>query len=250
MRLSHARGGSRRSTIRLVEGASRILPTFAESLSQKASARLVKMGMEIRANARVERVDAEGMVVGGERMMSRTVLWTAGVTLSPERGPVSALHVARRRSICGSGAFCHAVRVRRTCGAPHWRLIIRKEIEFMGATIQAAQPATAGAASQIMPSDALVFFGATGDLAYKKIFPALQHLIRRGTLAAPVIGVAKSGWTIDQLRERARDSLEQHGGGVDEAAFTQLVQWLRYVDGDYHDPATFDRLRHALGRAA
>ena len=120
----------------------------------------------------------------------------------------------------------------------------------MAATIQAAQPATAGAASQIMPSDALVFFGATGDLAYKKIFPALQHMIRRGTLDAPVIGVAKSGWTIEQLRERARDSLTQHGGGVDEAAFTKLVQWLRYVDGDYQDPGTFDRLRQALGSAA
>jgi glucose-6-phosphate 1-dehydrogenase len=120
----------------------------------------------------------------------------------------------------------------------------------MGATIQAAQPTTAGTASQIRPSDALVFFGATGDLAYKKIFPALQHMIRRGTLDAPIIGVAKSGWTIEQLRERARDSLKQHGGGVDEAAFTRLVQLLRYVDGDYEDPATFDRLRQALGSAA
>ncbi len=120
----------------------------------------------------------------------------------------------------------------------------------MGATIQAAKPATAGAASQIMPSDALVFFGATGDLAYKKIFPALQHMIRRGTLEASVIGVAKSGWTVEQLRERARDSLEQHGGGVDEAAFTKLAQCLRYVDGDYQDPVTFDLLRQALGSAA
>jgi glucose-6-phosphate 1-dehydrogenase len=116
----------------------------------------------------------------------------------------------------------------------------------MAATIPAAKPAMAGAASQDMPSDALVFFGATGDMAYKKIFPALQHMIRRGTLEAPIIGVAKSGWTIEQLRERARDSLKQHGGGVDEAAFTTLVQWLRYVDGDYQDPGTFDRLRHAL----
>ena len=120
----------------------------------------------------------------------------------------------------------------------------------MAATIQAAQPATARAASQIMPSDALVLFGATGDLAYKKIFPALQHMIRRGTLEAPILGVAKSGWTIEQLRARARDSLKQHGGGVDEAAFTKLVQWLRYVDGDYRDPVTFDLLRHALGSAA
>ena len=119
----------------------------------------------------------------------------------------------------------------------------------MTATIQAAKPTMDGAANKIMPSDALVFYGATGDLAYKKIFPALQHMIRRGTLEAPVIGVAKSGWTIEQLRERARDSLTQHGGGVDEAAFTKLVQWLRYVDGDYQDPVTFDRLRQALGSA-
>ena len=119
----------------------------------------------------------------------------------------------------------------------------------MTATIQAAKPTMDGAANKIMPSDALVFYGATGDLAYKKIFPALQHMIRRGTLEAPVIGVAKSGWTIEQLRERARDSLKQHGGGVDEAAFTKLVQWLRYVDGDYQDPVTFDRLRQALGSA-
>ena len=65
-------------------------------------------------------------------------------------------------------------------------------------------------------SDAFVFFGATGDLAYKKIFPALQSMVRRGTLDVPVIGVAKSGWTVEQLRERARDSIAKHGGGVDE----------------------------------
>ena len=120
----------------------------------------------------------------------------------------------------------------------------------MGATIQAAKSPTIGTTSNIMPSDALVFFGATGDLAYKKIFPALQHMIRRGTLEVPVIGVAKSGWTVDQLRERARDSLTHHGGGVDEAAFTKLVQLLRYVDGDYQDPKTFDLLRKVLDSAA
>src|SRR5450759_560671 len=84
-------------------------------------------------------------------------------------------------------------------------------------------------------SDALVFFGATGDLAHKKIFPALQHMIRRGTLNVPVIGVAKSGWTIEQFRDRARDSLTQYGGGVDEDAFRKLIELLRYVDGDYQD---------------
>src|SRR5580693_1852773 len=97
-------------------------------------------------------------------------------------------------------------------------------------------------------SDALVFFGATGDLAYKKIFPSLQGMVKRGHLNVPVIGVAKSGWTIDQLRARARDSLEQHGG-VDAAAFEQLCRLLRYVDGDYKDPATFQSIRNKLGSA-
>src|SRR5215469_14735097 len=91
-------------------------------------------------------------------------------------------------------------------------------------------------------SDALVFFGATGDLAYKKIFPALQAMVKRGHLHVPVIGVAKSGWTIDQLRARARDSVEQHGG-LDPAAFDQFCGLLRYVDGDYNDPATFQAIR-------
>ena len=97
-------------------------------------------------------------------------------------------------------------------------------------------------------SDALVFFGATGDLAYKKIFPSLQAMVKRGHLNAPVIGVAKAGWTIDQLRARARDSLEHHGG-LDAGAFDQLSHLLRYVDGDYHDPATFQAIRHELGSA-
>jgi glucose-6-phosphate 1-dehydrogenase len=98
------------------------------------------------------------------------------------------------------------------------------------------------------PSDALVFFGATGDLAYKKIFPALQRMVRRGTLTVPVIGVARAGWTLDQLRERARDSLARHGG-LDEVAFSKLSGLLRYVDGDYGDPATFLALRRELGTA-
>ncbi len=99
-------------------------------------------------------------------------------------------------------------------------------------------------------SDALVFFGATGDLAFKKIFPALQAMIRRGRLDVPVIGVALQGWTVDQLRARARASLETHGGGVDEAAFAKLAGLLRYVDGDYGDPKTFKTLRQELGGAA
>jgi glucose-6-phosphate 1-dehydrogenase len=96
--------------------------------------------------------------------------------------------------------------------------------------------------------DALVFFGATGDLAYKQIFPALQAMVRRGQLDLPVVGVAKSGWGLDQLKERARDSLEHHGG-VDEAAFSRLSSLLRYVDGDYRDGGTFQRLREAVGKA-
>src|SRR4030095_6685223 len=88
-------------------------------------------------------------------------------------------------------------------------------------------------------SDALVFFGATGDLAYKKIFPSLHSMIKRGHLNVPVIGVAKQGWNLEQLRARARDSVEKHGGGVDDAAFAKLMTLLRYVDGDYADAATF-----------
>ena len=91
-------------------------------------------------------------------------------------------------------------------------------------------------------SDALVFFGATGDLAYKKIFPSLQAMARRGHLDVPVIGVAKAGWTLDQLRARAQESVEKYGG-LDRAAFDKLSGLLQYVDGDYKDPATFAALR-------
>jgi glucose-6-phosphate 1-dehydrogenase len=98
-------------------------------------------------------------------------------------------------------------------------------------------------------SDALVFFGATGDLAYKKIFPSLQAMVKRGVLDVPVIGVAKSGWGLEQLQARARDSLEKHGG-VDAAAFSRLMKLLRYVDGDYAEPETFATLRKLLGSAA
>ena len=95
------------------------------------------------------------------------------------------------------------------------------------------------------PSDALVFFGATGDLAYKKIFPALQALAGRGRLDIPVVGVGRSGWTADQLVERARASVSEYGG-LDERAFAALASRLRYVDGDYHNAATFIRLRAEL----
>ena len=97
-------------------------------------------------------------------------------------------------------------------------------------------------------SDALVFFGATGDLAYKKIFPALQAMLKRGHLNVPVVGVAKAGWTLDQLKARAHDSLEKHGG-IDQAAFEKLSSLLRYVDGDYQDPETFKALGRELKTA-
>lgn len=98
-------------------------------------------------------------------------------------------------------------------------------------------------------TDVLVLFGATGDLAFKKIFPALQAMIKRGHLTVPVIGVAKGNRTIEQLRGRVRESLAQFGGGVDEAAFAKLVQLLQYIDGDYEDAGTFTRLRKKLGGA-
>src|SRR6516165_2893431 len=97
-------------------------------------------------------------------------------------------------------------------------------------------------------SDALVFFGATGDLAYKKIFPALQGMVRRGHLNVPVIGVAKAGWNLEQLKARMKDSLEKHGG-CDPAAFARLSGLLRYVDGDYQNPATFAAMRKELSSA-
>jgi glucose-6-phosphate 1-dehydrogenase len=97
-------------------------------------------------------------------------------------------------------------------------------------------------------SDALVFFGATGDLAYKKIFPALQAMIKRGHLDIPVIGVAKAGWNLDQFKARAKDSLEKHGG-LDPAAFTKMCSLLDYVDGDYKEQSTFQTLRKKLGSA-
>jgi glucose-6-phosphate 1-dehydrogenase len=97
-------------------------------------------------------------------------------------------------------------------------------------------------------SDALVFFGATGDLAYKKIFPALQSMVKRGSLNVPVIGVAKAGWSLDDLKARAKDSLEKHGG-LDEQAWEKLSGLLRYVDGDYADKSTFENVKKELGNA-
>ncbi len=98
-------------------------------------------------------------------------------------------------------------------------------------------------------SDALVFFGATGDLAYKKIFPALQAMVKLGRLNVPVIGVARADWNLDHLKARARDSVEKHGG-LDSSAFDKLCGLLRYVGGDYNDPATFQSIRKELGPAS
>jgi glucose-6-phosphate 1-dehydrogenase len=98
-------------------------------------------------------------------------------------------------------------------------------------------------------SDAFVFFGATGDLAYKKIFPALQAMTRGGDLDMPVIGISRGDWTLDKLRDRARDSL-QHNGGIDEAAFAKLSARMQFINGDYADPATFQQLKQVLNGAA
>jgi len=98
-------------------------------------------------------------------------------------------------------------------------------------------------------SDAFVFFGASGDLAYKKIFPALYHMTRRGHLDMPVIGVANTPWTLEQFQSRARDSLKEHVKPVDEAVIGKLLERLRYVRGDYADAATFETLRRELGEA-
>ncbi len=98
-------------------------------------------------------------------------------------------------------------------------------------------------------SGALVIYGATGDLVFRKIFPALQRMVKAGTLDVPVIGVARRGWGLERLQARARESVEKHGGGVDPEAFPRLMKLLRYVDGDYADQATFDALHQVLGGA-
>ena len=97
-------------------------------------------------------------------------------------------------------------------------------------------------------SDALVLFGITGDLAYQKVIPALQSMVQRGDLHVPIVGMARSGWSREKLLDRMRESLEQHDG-LDEQAFDELERRLRYVDGDYTEPSTFQELREALGDA-
>ena len=96
-------------------------------------------------------------------------------------------------------------------------------------------------------SDALVLFGATGDLAHKMIFPALYAMARRGALKVPVVGVAFPKWSLAQLRERAKDSIERSGGITNQRAFRHLLSLLRYVSGDYNDPDTFTAIKAALG---
>src|ERR1700732_3830018 len=101
-----------------------------------------------------------------------------------------------------------------------------------------------------VPADALVLFGAMGDLAHKKIFPALYHMVQHGHLDVPVIGVARAGRTNEHLKERVRDSLQQQGGEIDHQAFAKRLKLLRYVGGDYEKPGTFDLLKKTLGSAS
>ena len=98
-------------------------------------------------------------------------------------------------------------------------------------------------------SEAIVFYGATGDLAFKKIFPAFQRMVKSGVLNGPVIGVARREWSLEQLQARAKESIEQHGGGIDREAFPKLMSMLRYVEGPYTSDKTFDDLARAIGDA-
>ena len=103
---------------------------------------------------------------------------------------------------------------------------------------------------ETMPADALVLFGAMGDLAHKKIFPALYHMVRHGHLDVPVIGIARAARTDEQLKERVRDSIQQQGGEIDQEALAKLLNLLRYVGGDYEKPETFELLKKTLGSAS
>ena len=109
--------------------------------------------------------------------------------------------------------------------------------------------ATGNSAEDTAPADALVLFGAMGDLAHKKIFPALYHMVRHGHLDVPVIGVARAGRTNEHLKERVRDSIQQQGGEIDQEALAKLLKLLRYVGGDYEKAETFDLLKKTLGSA-
>src|SRR5579864_5027026 len=110
--------------------------------------------------------------------------------------------------------------------------------------------ATGNSSEDTAPADALVLFGGMGDLAHKKIFPALYHMVQHGRLDVPVIGVARAGRTNEHLKERVRDSIQQQGGEVDQEALAKLLKLLRYVGGDYEKPGTFDLLKKTLGSAS
>ncbi len=110
-------------------------------------------------------------------------------------------------------------------------------------------PSTQAHRAESAPSDALVLFGFTGDLASKKIFPALYAMVRKGELTVPIIGVASSKWSSDQLHRRVRESIERECGMDDKPAFDRMISLLRYVSGDYRSPETFSALRAALGHA-
>jgi glucose-6-phosphate 1-dehydrogenase len=110
--------------------------------------------------------------------------------------------------------------------------------------------ATGRNTEETMPADALVLFGAMGDLAYKKIFPALYHMVRHSHLDVPVIGIARAARTDEHLKERVRDSIQQQGGEVDQEALAKLLNLLRYVGGDYEKPETFELLKKTLGSAS
>jgi glucose-6-phosphate 1-dehydrogenase len=100
--------------------------------------------------------------------------------------------------------------------------------------------ATGKTTEETLPSDALVLFGAMGDLAHKKIFPALYHMVRHGHLDVPVIGIARAARTDEHLKERVRDNIQQQGGEIDQEALAKLLNLLRYVGGDYEKPGTYD----------
>lgn len=110
--------------------------------------------------------------------------------------------------------------------------------------------ATGKSAEDTAPADTLVLFGAMGDLAHKKIFPALYHMVQHGHLNVPVIGVARAGRTDEHLKERVRDSIQQQGGDVDQEALAKLLKLLCYVGGDYEKPGTFDLLKKTIGSAS
>src|SRR5581483_2598413 len=150
-----------------------------------------------------------------------------------ERGPRRDARVSRRK----------------TRGPPGCTIVTTEGSEPMPHAPRTSIESTRAVVTDPPRSDALVLFGATGDLAYKKIFPALEAMVRHGRLDVPVIGVAKAGWGLDELRARVRESVDKFGHGAQPASTQRLLELLRYVDGDYRDNATWTALRAALGPA-